>query len=279
MGPPVKRHWPEYLTEAGGLGLFMVSASSFAVLLFHPDSLVAAAIPGGLTRNALMGLVMALTAVLLIYSRWGKRSGAHFNPAVTLTFYGLGKVGRHDALAYVVAQLLGGMAGMLISAAALARWIGHPKVNYVATLPGNWGVGVAWLAEFTMTFLLMTVVLVVSNKPSLARFTGLCAALCVFLFITFEAPLSGMSLNPARSLASALAAHNGTGLWIYFTAPPLGMLAAAYCFVGLRGRDSVACAKLHHQNPWPCIFCEFQATKRRVGTVRRYSSADPRIHM
>lgn len=269
----MKRHWPEYLTEAGGLGLFLVSASSFAVLLFHPASPVLATVPGVLARNALMGLAMASTSALLVHSRWGKQSGAHFNPAVTLTFYGLGKVARGDALAYVAAHFLGGIAGISLSAAVLDRWIGHPEVNYVVTRPGPWGVESAWIAEFGMSFVLMTVVLAVSGTPRLARYTGLGAAFCIFVFVTFEAPLSGTSLNPARSLASALVAHDGTGLWIYFTAPPLGMLAAARGFVRLRGRGAVACAKLHHQNGWRCIFCEHRATTPDDSPEARASGA------
>jgi aquaporin Z len=264
----MKSHWREYATEALGLGLFMMSASGFAVLLFHPESPAAAMIPRGLARNALMGLAMSLTAAGLIYNRWGKQSGAHFNPVVTLTFYWLGKIAPRDALAYIAAQFIGGALGMGLVTFALAPWIGHREVNFVVTLPGRWGSGLAWLAEFIIAFSLMTVVLAVSNTPRFARFTGFCAAACVFLFITFESPLSGMSLNPARTLASALAAHAWAGLWIYFTAPVAGMLAAAVAFQGFRGSNSIACAKLHHQNPYRCIFCEFQAAKDAGGTVR-----------
>jgi len=264
----MRRHWPEYLTEAAGLGVFMISACTFGALLFHPVSPAVGAIPDGLARNALMGLAMALTAVVLIYSRWGQQSGAHFNPAVTLTFYRLGKIAPRDALAYIAAQFLGGALGMGLATLTLARWISHPEVNFVVTLPGKWGAGVAWLAEFVIAFLLMTVVLTVSNTPRLARFTGLCAAACVFLFITFEAPLSGMSLNPARTFASALAAYTWTALWVYFTAPLAGMLAAASAFQCFRGPNSIACAKLHHQNTRRCIFCEFQAAKGAKDTVR-----------
>ena len=264
----MKSHWPEYLTEAAGLGLFMISASGFGVLLFHPASPAVALIPDSLARNALMGLAMALTAVSLIYNRWGKQSGAHFNPAVTLTFYRLGKIAPRDAVTYVIAQFAGGTLGMLFAARLLSRWIGHPDVNYVATLPGRGGAGVAWLAEFAITGLLMAVVLTVSNTPRLARFTGLCAAACVFLFITFEAPLSGMSLNPARTFASALIGGNWTALWVYFTAPPAGMLAAANVFLHLRRKNSVACAKLHHQNPRRCIFCEYQSARPVKMAVR-----------
>ncbi|HTH46440.1 MAG TPA: aquaporin [Candidatus Limnocylindria bacterium] len=268
----MKRHWPEYLTEAAGLGLFMLSASAFGALLFHPASPLVAAVPSVPGRNALMGIAMAFTALALIYNRWGQQSGAHYNPAVTLTFYRLGKVAPHDALAYVVAQFAGGALGMWVASVVLARWIGHPDVNYVMTLPGRWGMGGAWLAEFSITFLLMAVVLIVSNTPRIARFTGVCAAVCLFLFIRFEAPVSGMSLNPARTLASALVARNWTALWVYFTAPPLGMLAAASAYRLVPGRRSVRCAKLDHAGSRRCIFCEFQAARRGPETTRASST-------
>ena len=105
MREALRQHWPEYLMEAAGLGLFMVSASLFAVLLFHPASPAAPLLGGLLPRRALMGLAMA---VALIYSPWGTRSGAHFNPAVTLTFFRLGKVAGWDAFFHVVAQVVGG---------------------------------------------------------------------------------------------------------------------------------------------------------------------------
>jgi aquaporin Z len=88
----------------------------------------------------------------------------------------------------------------------------------------------------------------------MARFTGLFAAALVALYITFEAPISGMSMNPARTFGSAFSAHVWTALWIYFCAPPLGMLLAAEVYVRLRGTKSVLCAKLHHQNSQRCIF-------------------------
>jgi aquaporin Z len=252
MRDALRLHWPEYLIEAAGLGLFMMSASVFAVLLFHPGSPAAETMLGSLGRRTLMGLAMGLTAVALVYSRWGKRSGAHFNPALTLTFLRLGKVPPWDALFYVVAQSAGGLAGMLLAAAVLHRFIGHPSVNYVATVPGAWGIGVAFGAEVAIAFMLMSVVLRVSNAPSLARFTGLFAGALVATYIALEAPLSGMSMNPARSFASAVPAHLWASFWIYVTAPPLGMLLAAEVYV--RTRRPVLCAKLHHDNAERCIF-------------------------
>ena len=90
-------HWREYLIEAAGLGLFMVSAAAMTTLLEHPASPVRLALPDPILRRILMGLAMGLTAASLIYSPWGRRSGAHFNPAVTLTVLRLGKVSRRDA--------------------------------------------------------------------------------------------------------------------------------------------------------------------------------------
>jgi len=82
----------------------------------------------------------------------------------------------------------------------------------------------------------------------------LCAGILVATYITFTAPLSGMSMNPARTFGSALPAHVWTHLWIYCTAPLLGMLAAAEVFLRRHGAHRVLCAKLHHQNTKRCIF-------------------------
>ncbi len=106
-----------------------------------------------------------------------------------------------------------------------------------------------------MTFILMTVILRISNDSRLASLTGLCAGALVATYITFEAPLSGMSMNPARTLGSAFPAQVWTALWVYFTAPLIGMLAAAQVFVMMKSPATVACAKLHHQNTKRCIFC------------------------
>lgn len=252
----LRRHWPEYLLEAFGLGLFMVSACGFGILLFHPRSPVPGLIPSGMLRGALMGTAMGLTAVLNIYSPWGRRSGAHLNPAVTLTFYRLGKVTRDDAVGYVVAQFIGGTLGTGFAVLLFHQWIADPMVNYVVTTPGVRGTGVAFVAELAISFLLMLVILNVSNRPGIAHLTGLVAGLLVAIYITFETPLSGMSMNPARTLGSAAWADRYTALWLYFTAPPAGMLLAAQLYEWARGRHPVFCAKLHHDNRYRCIFCK-----------------------
>jgi aquaporin Z len=255
MRESLRQHWPEYLIEAAGLAVFMISASVFAVLLYHPLSPIVAALPE-LIRRALIGCAMGLTAIAIIYSPWGKQSGAHLNPAVTLTFFRLGKVAPWDAVFYAVAQFIGGTAGIAISSAPLHRYLAHPSVNFVATIPGPRGAAPAFWGEFLISFLLMALVLGISNTSRFARYTGLCAGFCVALFIFIESPLSGMSMNPARSFASALPLGLWMPLWIYFLAPPFGMLLAAE--IHSRFRKTSACAKLHHENTQRCIFCDFQ---------------------
>jgi aquaporin Z len=256
----VLQHWPEYLIEGLGLGLFMLSACLFVALLEHPSSPLRQTITDPFLRRIPMGIAMGLTAVGLMYSPWGQRSGAHLNPSVTLTFWRLGKVTSWDAFFYVTAQFVGAIVGVGVAATMLDAWLAHPAVIYAATVPGVGGVGVAFVAEFLISFLLMTVVLTVSNRPGLNRFTGLCAGALVASYIVFEAPLSGMSMNAARTVGSAVYAQAWMALWIYFTAPLLGMLAAAQLYVATQGMQRILCAKLHHDNPQRCIFrCSYGA--------------------
>lgn len=247
-------HLPEYLMEAAELALFMISACLFTALLEHPASPVRAAIPDALARRGLMGFAMGATAVAIVFSPLGKRSGAHFNPAVTLTFWRLDRVAGRDALGYVAAQFAGAAAGIAAAGLLLRERIGHPNVNWALTKPGARGVALAFAAEVAISFLLMSVVLEVSSRPGIARWTGLFAGACVALFIAFEAPISGMSMNPARSFGSAAGAHRWSALWLYFTAPPLGMLLAAEARLRLSPARPVLCAKLHHDNAQRCIF-------------------------
>jgi aquaporin Z len=264
MRTALREHWPEYLIEAVCLGVFMVSASVFGVWLFHPSSPATHVFAGHpVLQRAVMGLAMGGTAIGLIFSPWGQRSGAHLNPAVTLTFFRLGKVAPWDATFYVVAQFLGGIAGMILAAAILRTSLADPAVNYVVTLPGPRGAGLAFLAEAVITFILMIGILKISNTAAIARYTGLFAGALVALYITFEAPLSGMSLNPARTFGSALIGHIWNSLWIYFVAPLFGMLLAAEVYRRRAGLQRVYCAKLHHHNRQRCIFrCDFASLEK-----------------
>jgi aquaporin Z len=250
-------HWPEYMIEAGLLGAFMASACVCVVCVQHPASPVRARIASGLLRRAIVGILMGATAIGLIYSAWGQRSGAHMNPGVTLSYLALGKIGAWDAVFYVAAQFLGGYSGVVASGLLIGRAVRHESVNFVVTAPGRRGLGAAWAAEFVIAFILMLVVLAMTNRGATAPYAGVGAGVLVSIFITLEAPFSGMSINPARTLASALAARSYRGLWIYFTAPPLAMLCAAGLYSAAVG--TVYCAKMSHGDGHRCIFrCEVE---------------------
>jgi len=259
----------EYLIEAAGLGAFMLSACTFGVLLEHPASAVHAAIADPAMRRVLMGIAMGATALAIVYSPWGQRSGAHINPSMTLVFLRLRKIAPRDAMAYAAAQFAGGAFGVVVARLLLGAALGHPSVRYVVTVPGGDGLTTAFFAEAAISFVLVAVVLFVSNTPRIARLTGVCCAILVAGYISLEAPLSGMSMNPARTLGSALAASEWRALWIYFTAPPLGMLAAAEAYLFLYGLDGVFCAKLDHPEDRPCIFCDYQGKIGRASCRER----------
>ena len=251
----LRHHWPEYLMEAAGLGIFMISAGVFTTLLEYPGSPVNHLFSSAFVRRSLIGLAMGLTAIGLIYSPWGQQSGAHYNPAVTLTFLRLGKVQVWDAAFYVTAQFLGGLAGVVVISGILREGFRRPPVYYAATLPGPAGPGTALLAEALISFVMMGTILIVSNAKYLSRYTGIFAGLLVWTFITLEAPFSGMSMNPARTLSSAIPARVWTSVWVYFLGPMLGMFAAVDVNRLVRGQHTVLCAKLNHETARRCIFC------------------------
>ena len=245
--------------EAAGLGIFMLSAVLFTVLLEWPGSPVHAALPDAFVRRALVGCAMGVTAIAIVYSPLGQGSGAHINPALTLTFLRLGKIAPADALFYAASQTAGALAGVLLAGALLVALgaptaIADPSVSFAVTTPGASGHAAAFLAELGISFGMMLVVLHVSNRPRIARATGVCCGFLVATYITFEAPLSGMSMNPARTLGSALPAQVFDALWIYLTAPVLGMLAAAEVYLRSSTAHPVLCAKLNHHTRARCIF-------------------------
>jgi aquaporin Z len=253
--PSPRLHWQEYAMEGALLGAFMVSACLFGILYELPSSPVRQAISSDFLRRVLMGLSMGSTAVALIYSPWGKQSGAHINPSVTLAFLRLGKINGPDALFYLSAQFVGAALAVALLAAFLRAPLSHPRVAFVATVPGRCGVLVATVAEIVISFAMMTMVLNTTSRQNIARFTGLFAGALVATYISLVAPLSGMSMNPARSFGSAFPSGIWTNFWIYLVAPPIGMLAAAELYLFQRGRHAVGCAKLHHDNDKRCIFC------------------------
>lgn len=249
-----KRNWRLYIFEGIELAIFMISACVSTVFLFDPAYLMPHILPSAVVRRVLMGIAMGITAVFIIRSPMGKRSGAHFNPAITLTYFRLGKIDAWDAFFYVVFQFLGGIFGVAISVLLLGKSLADPTVRYAVTAPGLYGTAAAFFAELFMATVLMGVVLWLSNRPSVASLTSYFVGILIALDVLFFAPVSGFSINPARTTGSAVFANVWTAEWLYFIAPLLGMMVAAEVYLRVYGADRILCAKLHPDPKYPCPF-------------------------
>jgi aquaporin Z len=196
-----------------------------------------------------------------------------------LNYWLLGKIEGADAAWYAIAQFTGGMLGVFLADLLIGFPLRHSSINYAVTVPGPAGSIIAFAGEFAIALILMLTILVTSNHRMLTRYTPFFAASLVALYITVESPLSGMSMNPARTFASAFVAMDWTALWVYFTAPPLAMVTAGWLYRTRHGAHSVLCAKLHHDNDKRCIFrCEYarifvQSNMTRGAGLTRITSA------
>ena len=258
-----RHHWRLYVDEGVELAIFMISACFFTVWLFDPALPILHLLPSSALRRLIMGMSMGATAILIIRSSMGKRSGAHFNPAITLTYFRLGKIGKWDAGFYVLSQFIGGICGVGLSALCLRSSLAVPTVDYAVTVPvvtiPRWrGTASAFCAEYFMAALLMLVVLWFSNRPPLALYTSYLVGVLIVFYVFVFAPISGFSINPARTTASAVFANVWTAVWLYFVAPLIGMMTSAEIYLRVYGKESVLCAKLHPDPNYPCPFlCHF----------------------
>jgi aquaporin Z len=247
----IRQNWPEYLMEAAGLGIILFVSAAITVFA---QTVPPSGWPG-LPRRMLEGLAIAGTTVTLVYSPWGLRSGAHYNPAVTITFCALRRVKPVDAVFYVLFQFMGAVAGILIAGLLIGSLLTDPPTTWIVTQPGSYGITVALASELAIACLTMGTILTISGRPFLARFTGVFVGVLIFVYISFEAPLSGFSMNPARSFGSAVVSGHWTAFWIYVFAPTAGMLVAAGLNRLLSARPEDACAKLVRNGSQRCIHC------------------------
>jgi aquaporin Z len=245
--------------EAAELAMLMLCICGAGVLFYGGNSPVANLGLSWITRSALMGLTVASATFMIIRSPFGRRSGAHFNPALTLAYFSLGRIHRWDALGYVAAQFTGGVVGVFCAYQILGTRLSDFPVRFAVTLPGHNGSIFAFFAELITSFVLMEVVLVSSNHPVLAKYSPLLVASVTVFYYVFSTSITGYSVNPARSLSSALFAHIWQGIWIYLIAPSLGMIAAGALYKRIAGPDRIYCAKVFHDLQSTCPFnCRFR---------------------
>jgi len=240
-------HLVEWLCEFLGTAVvLLVGISAICFDLGHSSPIQTLSMSA---RLLLTGLVFAGTGSLIAISPLGRRSGAHLNPVVTLAFWTQRKVHWHDLLGYTAAQTLGAIAGTL---AALAMWRDQAVgVSDGATRPGPGVTPVEAIAlEGGMTACLLLTILFMTSHHRTARLTPVALWLLIAALVWQLAPLTGTSMNPARSLGPALTAGALNVYWIYVAGPMLGTVAAVGVFSLARGTD-VLTTKLFHDVEYP----------------------------
>lgn len=241
----MKNLLPAFVAELIGTGLLIGVGLSCVIFMFAASSPAAAIIPNAGVRRLITGFLFGSTGGLIAISRVGKVSGAHINPAVTLGFWLLGKVDGRHAVGYMVAQCVGGILG----ATPLLLWgaMGH-SVDYGATVPGaGYGVALAGAGEVATTFALMIGLLIFIGHKRLKAYTPLFFPFLYAVMVYLEAPISGTSTNPARSLGPAVISNTWHGWWIYFVGPALGAWIAVMVHKhSFLKRLEVDVAKVYH---------------------------------
>lgn len=265
-----KPHWPEYGAELLGTAALVFCGLSAVVLNFGTDSPVATLVPNTSLRLLLTGLLFAGSGSLVAVSPLGRLSGAHINPSVSLAFWAHGKLSTHDLLGYVVAQFVGATAGAKLLAAVWGQRA--TSVHDGMTIPGaGYPLWVVFVAEVSMTGLLVLAIFIFVSSHRLMHWTPLLVWLLVATMVWLEAPISGTSLNPARSFGPAFVSSRWTDQWLYFCAPPLGALVAVAAFRSLAAETrDVLTGKLFHVPHYRSIFHHVSAPHLAPeGTLRR----------
>jgi len=264
----LRRHWPEYAIEGGFLFAFVLLAGVVSAWL------QAAGTGSEILHRVLSGALLGGLLVAMIYSPWGRRSGSHMNPAITLAYIRLGKVGRWDGVFYIVAQLAGALAAVLLLRSGALLPPASAPASLAATIgPSN--LWVAFATQFVLATVAMLLILFTSNHASFFRWTGAVYGLLVMLVVACVSPLAGFGMNAARLLAVDATSELGLLRWLNLLPPLLGMQLAIEVYRLFTGRSQVLCAKLAHNTHGRCIFrcmhpyqtraLAMEAIKRRSG--------------
>jgi aquaporin NIP len=204
--------------------------AAFALVFAGAGAIVADAEYGGALGTVGIALVFGLVIMVMVYAT-GHLSGAHINPAVTLAFTFTRHFPPREAGVYIAAQCGGAVTAALV---LLAIWPSQPA-ELGATVPSV-GVGSAVVYEAVLSALLMFVIMAVATDT---RAAGAAAAIAIGgtigLDALFGGPVTGASMNPARSLGPALAAWEWRDFWVYLVGPVVGTAAGALAYQLIRG--------------------------------------------
>jgi len=194
---------------------------TFALVFCGTGAIVINDITGGSVTHVGIAITFGLIVMAMIFA-FGSLSGAHINPAVTIAFSFTDRFTKKDLIPYLFAQLIG---AFLASGLLKVSFPNHPTLG--TTLPFDTAIQ-AFIFELILTYFLMLVILLVSQNKAVQQFTAIAVGAVVLLEALFAGPLTGASMNPARSLAPAILSGNLDNLWVYIFAPISGAILASF---------------------------------------------------
>jgi aquaporin Z len=246
--------WQPIVAELVGTALLVLVGLSVVILMFGAGSPALRVVPDEGTRRLITGFLFGTTGALIALSPVGRESGAHINPVVTMGFWLMGKLDSRIALLYVLAQLAGATVGCLplLGWGAMGR-----SVTFGATLPGEgYALRTVLIGEAITTFAMVAGLCLCLGFRRIRPFTPAMFPFLYAVMVYAEAPISGTSTNPARTLGPAIISGAWDGWWIYWVGPVIGALAAILACSFLAKRIEVA--KLYH----------FESDRRRLFHTR-----------
>jgi aquaporin Z len=234
--------WRIFVSELVGTALLVLVGLSLVILMFGEGSLIKRVLPSEEWRRLITGFLFGTVGALIALSPVGMRSGAHINPVVTLAFRLMGKLDLRATLGYIVAQLSGAILGAL----PLLAWGSMGRsVAFGATLPGEgFAIQTVLLGEAITTFAMVAGLCVFLGFRHIRPFTPAMFPFLYAVMVYAEAPISGTSTNPARSLGPAIVSGQWAGWWIYWVGPLIGSVAA--CLVCSLLAKRITVAKLYY---------------------------------
>lgn len=237
--------WSLFFSELIGTGILIAVGLSVVIFNFSQESPMARFIPDAGLRRLITGFLFGSTGALVAVSPLGKASGAHINPVVSMAFALMGKMRWRHALSYMAAQLAGGILGAL----PLLLWGGlGSSVHFGVTVPGEaYGAGWAFTGEVVTTFFLVAGLLLFVRHKKIRNFTPAYFPILYAVMVFWEAPISGTSTNPARTLGPEIISEVWRGWWVYWAGPAIGALigVAVHRLPILREME-IEVAKLFH---------------------------------
>lgn len=206
---------------------------TFFLVFLGTGAIVLNEVTNGVITHVGVSAVFGIAVVCMIYL-FGKFSGSHINPAVTVSLYSVKMFSGRQVVPYVIAQFMGA-----VTASVLLHFVFPLNQNLGRTMPSG-SLNESFLLEFLMSFILMLVILISSSQKQMATWIpGLLIGITVGLEAYFGGGISGASMNPIRSIGPALISGKLQALWIYIIAPTIGMLAASFIWFQLKKKMQV----------------------------------------